>query len=105
MTQQPVWPAFDPRVGLFWFVSTGQPEFRLVSLTWPFDIDAAGDELRAVFYDHIRAWPKVQRLADCIFGGRICRSAKGSCRHRGGAVYPRFGGSFQRIGVYYRPGT
>jgi hypothetical protein len=62
MAHEPACNDLGPRIGVFWFVSTDTALSRLVSLTWPADIDAERAELRAVPYDHMRAWPEVQRL-------------------------------------------
>jgi hypothetical protein len=68
MAHEPACNVFVPRIGVFWFVATDTSLSRLVSLTWPFNIDAEGADLRTVPYDHMRAWPEVQRLDQSLVG-------------------------------------
>jgi hypothetical protein len=62
MTHQRTYADYDPRIGVFWFVSTDHTSSRLLSLTWPFNLDDENSGLRAAPYDHKTAWPEVQRL-------------------------------------------
>lgn len=54
------------KIGLFWFVATGEPSCRLASLRWPFDIEAYLSGLQSPPYDHKTAWAEVQRLDDSL---------------------------------------
>jgi len=50
------------KVGLFWFVATGERSSRLASLRWPFDVEARVRGLQSPPYNHKSAWSEVKRL-------------------------------------------